>query len=528
MTMNIEEFLQSLPEQNSRDLVFDYDYEKDDSDTSSIFRMQADKDVVGLVDFWKEKVKDTFFSLTHPTKPVITHAVYNIQFGMTNFVIMLDDDGNNPWVLAQCEFLINLVIVQGVVYKNCYGNMGPVFSQIKKLKKINAKDLCSNPKEFGFLLSQARPYHHFYDQLKFLLSFESNKLVAEKRSFFFPAESEVKKMDAGVFFFPNAVGNNFINQKNSFLIKNLNENMEDFVYKDALLHIECERGKVRKDGWLALWFGITGQKRSWLEQVEGCINIVKMLRLHFEGVVLYIDGMTAMQGERLVNEEDEAVYREIKKRLIEAKGVEVHPLVGWDYRDKIACCDSVDMFIANAGTGCMVPLRFVKKPGVLHSNTKLFTFPGEYPDYIKRAHNSYVLDVANGVTDAAMHVSYHIPWQHIFNLAAEVLNQIKGSNIKPLEVPPVEEVAKAYEVQEQAKKQKLMAFAAIEHRVKPQHKSPDILREVALSFEHSGDVQTALEIMKKALELRPAGPFIRKKVIEYQAIIESANQKVKR
>lgn len=528
MSGNISDLLPAISAGKDNLEVVEFDDKKSASDTSKIFEMQRKYDISGLLSFWKEKSKKSFFELSHPESNVRTRAVYGVQYGMANFVFMIDANGSNIWVLAQCVSLIDVAITGKNIYKSACGNAAPILSHIEKLSCVKFSDLDYRNSGFGFLLSQARPYHHFYDQLKFLLSFESNKLVAEKRSFFFPAESEVKKMDAGVFFFPNAVGNNFINQKNSFLIKNLNENMEDFVYKDALLHIECERGKVRKDGWLALWFGITGQKRSWLEQVEGCINIVKMLRLHFEGVVLYIDGMTAMQGERLVNEEDEAVYREIKKRLIEAKGVEVHPLVGWDYRDKIACCDSVDMFIANAGTGCMVPLRFVKKPGVLHSNTKLFTFPGEYPDYIKRAHNSYVLDVANGVTDAAMHVSYHIPWQHIFNLAAEVLNQIKGSNIKPLEVPPVEEVAKAYEVQEQAKKQKLMAFAAIEHRVKPQHKSPDILREVALSFEHSGDVQTALEIMKKALELRPAGPFIRKKVIEYQAIIESANQKVKR
>lgn len=53
------------------------------------------------------------------------------------------------------------------------------------------------------------------------------------------------------------------------------------------------------------------------------------------------------------------------------------------------------------------------------------------------------------------------------------------------------------------------------------------MREVALDFEHSGDIETALKIMQKALELRPTGPFIKKRVIKYQAVIESTNQKVK-
>ena len=47
-------------------------------------------------------------------------------------------------------------------------------------------------------------------------------------------------------------------------------------------------------------------------------------------------------------------------------------------------------------------------------------------------------------------------------------------------------------------------------------KSPDILREIALAFEKDGNTKTALLIMEKALELRPNGPFIKKKVEEYK------------
>ena len=53
--------------------------------------------------------------------------------------------------------------------------------------------------------------------------------------------------------------------------------------------------------------------------------------------------------------------------------------------------------------------------------------------------------------------------------------------------------------------------------------SADILREVALQFEESGDISTALTIMSKALALRPTGPLIQRKVAQYQAIL-SKNQ----
>lgn len=48
----------------------------------------------------------------------------------------------------------------------------------------------------------------------------------------------------------------------------------------------------------------------------------------------------------------------------------------------------------------------------------------------------------------------------------------------------------------------------------------DILREVALAFEHSGDIQTACKVMEQAHYLRPHGPVIKQKLEEYRALLE--------
>jgi hypothetical protein len=61
----------------------------------------------------------------------------------------------------------------------------------------------------------------------------------------------------------------------------------------------------------------------------------------------------------------------------------------------------------------------------------------------------------------------------------------------------------------------LFFFENLDKKINKQDQSADILREVAVSFEKSGDIQTALAIMKKALEIRPNGSFIKKKVTEY-------------
>ena len=126
------------------------------------------------------------------------------------------------------------------------------------------------------------------------------------------------------------------------------------------------------------------------------------------------------------------------------KGVEVFSLIGLDYRAKIAYCDSVDFFIANAGTGCIVPLRFVKKPGVLHSNTQLFTFPNKYPEYVKFIGKDFVIDVVHE-NKRIDYLSYHVPWQLVFNLSADVLRLTKGVEIKKISIPTVIDIKKDYE-----------------------------------------------------------------------------------
>ena len=48
----------------------------------------------------------------------------------------------------------------------------------------------------------------------------------------------------------------------------------------------------------------------------------------------------------------------------------------------------------------------------------------------------------------------------------------------------------------------------------------DILRDTALLFEKTGDIETALSLMEQALIQRPGGPFIKEKVELYRKSLE--------
>lgn len=69
-------------------------------------------------------------------------------------------------------------------------------------------------------------------------------------------------------------------------------------------------------------------------------------------------------------------------------------------------------------------------------------------------------------------------------------------------------------------------FEVITKALAGSNDNADILREVALAFEYSGDIQTAYKVMAQAHLLRPQGPVIKQKLEEYRALLnEKLNEK---
>ena len=225
--------------------------------------------------------------------------------------------------------------------------------------------------------------------------------------------------------------------------------------------------------------------------------------------------MTATHGNEINSSEDNAVFNVINSKLNSV--VEIKKMVGKDYKTKILWANQCDIFIANAGTGCFVPLRICKKPGVLHSNSSVFSYPDDYPKTVKKIQDKHLIEIDHEVKNAPGFRSYHIPWQHIFNLSIEILNIIDNKTIKLLSVPPAESLIQGYE---ESKK----AFFDLENKITGNYQSADILRDVATCFERLGDIHTASKIMEQAYYLRPKGPFIKSKLKEYRNKLSENNK----
>ncbi len=142
--------------------------------------------------------------------------------------------------------------------------------------------------------------------------------------------------------------------------------------------------------------------------------------------------------------------------------INLESLSGYDYKTKIARCNLCDIAICELGTTNLVPFIFFKKPGVL------FFFHNEQIGHMQhfgkaiphlkmlspQHHKNHSVGAAITICD------YHIPYQHLYNLAAECLeelsleNKIKGFNrenplkMHRLSVPSVELINKAYELEQ--------------------------------------------------------------------------------
>ena len=177
--------------------------------------------------------------------------------------------------------------------------------------------------------------------------------------------------------------------------------------------------------------GVTGQKRSWVQQKHGYAEIIKKLADQFEYLTVYVDGMTASYDKKIKVEEDLEVYESIK-RIVQSErdSVEFHCLIGDDYKTKIRCCEKVDVFVANAGSGCIVPLRFNKKHGVLHSNGRLRTFgEDDYHGRVLEVENKSVVLKPDSDKESASLVSYGIDWRYIYDLLATKIENVRGTTL---------------------------------------------------------------------------------------------------
>lgn len=438
MSENIKKFIDNLNDWEKNLTVKKFKNESVD-EFSNLANMQINSNLPGLLDIWERKLKQKYFELPHPELPEInTRAVYNLRDGMSNLIFMIDQENKYPWILGQCFNMLDYIVTMRYIVRIGVFEF-PILKSLQVFSTLNVEQLQFKSIEFGFTLGQARPFHYFYDHLKNFYSINSGEHTkkVEFRNSFYRPKNFTQASSELVFFFPATVRIDILDEPKSSKVISLNNQMENKIFQEVA-------GKVlshnKQDKKIKLWYGITGQKRSWVQQVDAIKNIVENLLNYFNEVEIFIDGITAPEGKVNNNLEDNEVFEKILNLI---KSIcTVNSLIGLDYIKKIQACSEIDYFIANAGTGCLVPLRFCKKPGVLHSNNSTFSFPQKETETIKYTKKEHTIQVFDPKTKNVDFASYHISWQHVYNLLTDVINYNENTDIKKITVPTIDEIAK--------------------------------------------------------------------------------------
>ncbi|MGM0562341.1 MAG: hypothetical protein ACQETX_14890 [Pseudomonadota bacterium] len=493
----------------------------------------------------RDAVRNDQVVLQHPLLGVETKACYSLPLQPNaNAIFFASSDETAWWVAIQINNFIDAIVLPGKVYLlpkrlnkrlvlNQVGKLldliGPRYNHVSRFlsKRLGFK---------GFSLGFSRPFHSFYDQLMYLEPLSGVGLLEGRElSVFNDVFFDVRKIapgvdvvnhdpDRGVYLNVSFIRALSFQSLNIDGFNKLARSFEERVLSSSLQGDHEELRNVVHSGVsmresvrnrLGLWIGITGQKRSWMQQVEGCSEIIKRISGYFDEVDVFLDGMTSPVDRMVNNKQDAEVCWSIKERCGEHAGVTFIEVVGKSYEEKVRLCHKfVDFFIANAGTGSVVPLRFCRKPGVLHSNSSLMSFPDDYGRRIKMVAGDDVLDCSASDAVGKDRVSYYAAWEIVFNHLAELINDSKEGGVM---VEPVRQYLPYGELDADGVSS---AMRQLDNSLVSAKGSADVLREVALFYENVGEIDHAFRAMHFAATARPNGPFIKRKLAEYAAVLE--------
>lgn len=442
-------------------------------------------------------------------------AIASIGSIGAQYILMQSD--TNYWVIVQnLEFIDCIILKDRLYYFNSEYWKSPIVENLSRALEYFDKIETPNSDLKGFFLNNKRPYHFFYDQLSYATYIEERftDIIEDNYSFVFYNTF----VDPDIFlknssrYVESTLGEVYL-RPCLILHHRTRDNEIDFplLMESRLLHTTKKTTVDFENYDFVLWIGVTGQKRIWVEQIEGYASIIKLLSKNFSNILVVVDGWTAPYGEEVVLLEEEHIFNKIRKSCGDV--VSFISVIGKDYYHKIAVCKHIDYFIANAGTGCMVPLRFCRKDGVLHTNSHLVTFPDNYDargQNVKLVEKEFIKDVDIPVKKIDM-VSYHINWKVLYNLLVKLINIKLNNKLDEIDIKEGEELVGDITISLEKWQKEL-----VKNKIIPNDSIfVDLLRDLALRFENHGDLDTAFALMVEAKKLRPEGPFIEQKTLEY-------------
>lgn len=262
---------------------------------------------------------------------------------------------------------------------------------IDALKKINiiSNDIDHHLKLEGYLVGYHRPYHILYDTFpifNYLLEkgfLSKNSRIYFHKNFNFISYDLFKEKIIPKEYSSHTKFNDFLAENKSYIFKigfsfqRFTMNMEKsllidytdkiLVEKSTNLYKQSNYSKILDNSDFVLWVGITGQKRLWLEQVDGIKLIVNYIREKYQNPCVVIDGWTSVlektENDKTEIENDMKIFNSIFDSTNQINYIN---LIGATLLEKIYVASKIDFFVTNALTGSINVARICRKPGIAH------------------------------------------------------------------------------------------------------------------------------------------------------------------
>ncbi|EFS2207639.1 hypothetical protein HX499_000712 [Campylobacter coli] len=462
--MSIEKFIDNLKDWKANFEIRQYDFCNYTCEISELFYYIKHQEKINFSFFkkWKKIFQLEFFELQHPIlNSIKTRGILNFEISDSsvygNYILMIDEENKYPWLLCQFHHTAEMFITQeGIFYSPLAFDWSRWFmrehlssSLNKILKTINIDELKFKDVPYAILLNNPRPWHYFRDNLSWVYFFELQNKFFKGPSYFIPkqmVEQEVHQDSNYIFVYPSV----FYHHQSDFL-NDIVRCAYQNVYSESIIGIKQNQEKYD----LKIWLGLPGERRAWLQQIDGIENIVKELFQYFSNIKIYFDGMTAFENKKIDFKDNNNLFLQIKNRIerinSSEKKCQICNMIGLDYRHKIKYCFDADFSISDACTTSLTPLHFCNKPFVgFYGNISFIDLEilEKYYPKIKLVSDKYkkILNHKPGL--GPWTADFHIPFQHIYNLAADIIEEIKGIKMHRLEVPSVDLVATSYELEQ--------------------------------------------------------------------------------
>lgn len=522
-TSTIEDMAKNLAENKQEFLYYD-NYAK--GEIGEIHKWFKNQDIEKISEFWKIKINEKYLELEHPEIPKIkTRARISFRVDWANYIIFTDEEGQNSWAALQVLNIIDVIITPNNLFSFKHRFEGLAISK-NSILEASKKMISSKANKFeesvfrGFILNNKRPFHFIYDQLKW--AFYISKKASPKKipiskngeNIFFTLDfiDHEKPSDDSILAYPTILERNSIISSDSVVAKKTPNTeilkIDRKITKDFESAIYDHAKKLGlpelPNASLTLWIGITYENRCWIQQAEGYSAIINQLSLYYGKITVLVDGMTSTHGSRKTFHTDECIIKDIALKTRESNPT-IISLSGVDYISKIKFAEQADFFISDAGTSSFIPLRICKKPGVLHSNNRIFTFPDDYSENIKIVDEAYItIDQESQNKIHIIHSNYNIHWQHIYNLISKVIYETRSFKLHELPAPST------------PPRENYKAFKTINSKLSSSQQPEEILYNLAALFKEAQDAETGYRIIIRALKHAPSNPNILKEEKKYR------------